>query len=512
MKVVTAEQMRQIDRISIEDYSIPGFILMNNAGKSIADFIADKFPGKSIAVFCGKGNNGGDGFAASFYLKNAGYNVIIYLAGYKDGVSNTSDLFLKMCEKSGVPLFETGEHDDPEFIPDKNMVLIDALTGTGFKGAPSGTLLKFINIINSSECIVIAADIPSGLPSDGEGPHGPAVSADYTITMGLPKISLVTYPGAEYCGNVYAADIGFPGELTDSSDIKTSLADEYIIKNLPSGLETEAYKSKRGHTLIIGGFSGMEGAALLTASALFRTGTGLATLLTDCEARKITAGKIPELMTISFPDIPEKSRIIELINVEKYSSLIIGPGMGRTGYASMIFTIVMDNLSDTKINKVLIDGDGLYHLSIYLKEKKLPENIQFIITPHFMEASGISGKTVEEIKATRLESCRSIASYSKTVCLLKGPGSIVSDGENSIINTTGNPALATAGSGDVLSGIIGSFMNMDIPIIQAGAAGMYIHGLCADIFLSENPQYTMKSGDIIERIREAFKIAKYENK
>ena len=327
--------------------------------------------------------------------------------------------------------------------------------------------------------------------------------------MGLPKISLVTYPCAEYCGNVYAADIGFPVELTESSDFKVSLADELIIKNLPWGLDTEAYKGQRGHSLIIGGFSGMEGAALLTASALFRTGTGLATLLTDFEARKITAGKIPELMTISFPDIPEKNRILELVNVEKYSSLIIGPGMGRTGYASMIFTIVIDNLPYTKIKKVLIDGDGLYHLSIYLKEKKLPENIQFIITPHFMEASVISGQSLDEIKALRLESCSNIALYSKTVCLLKGPGSIISDGEYSIVNTTGNPALATAGSGDVLSGIIGSFMNMDVPLIEAGAAGMYIHGLCADLYLSGNPQYTMKAGDIIDNIREALKIALY---
>jgi NAD(P)H-hydrate epimerase len=509
VKVVTAEQMRLIDKTSIEDYLIPGYILMNNAGKSIADFIADKIKVKKIAVFCGKGNNGGDGFAAAFYLHNSGFNVELYLAGYKKDVSPASDLFLRICDKSGIPIHEIRDEDNPEFTPDENTAIIDAVTGTGFSGTPSGTVHKFINIINSSGCTVFAADIPSGLPADGGEPCGPAVYADYTITMGLPKISLVTWPGAEYCGNVYAADIGFPPEFTESSTLKVSLTDEVIVMNLPCTLEAESYKGKRGHTLIIGGFSGMEGAALLTASALFKTGTGLATLLTDCEARKITAGKIPELMTISFPDIPEKSRIVELIDNEKYSSLIIGPGMGRTGYASMIFTIVIDNLPLTKIKKVLIDGDGLYHLSIYLKEKKLPENIQFIITPHFMEASRISGKAVEEIMASRLESCGEIAAYSKTVCLLKGPGSIISDGEYSVINTTGNPALATAGSGDVLSGIIGSFMNMDIPLIQAGAAGMYIHGLCADIYLSENPQYTMKAGDIIDRIREALKIALY---
>ena len=184
--------------------------------------------------------------------------------------------------------------------------------------------------------------------------------------------------------------------------------------------------------------------------------------------------------------------------------MIIGPGMGRTSHASMIFYTVLENLHNTKIKRVLVDGDGLYHLSLYLKEKQLPENIEFIITPHFMEASRICGKTVEEIKASRLDSCCNIAAMSKTICLLKGPASIISDGECSIINTRGNASLATAGSGDVLSGIIGSFMNLDIPLLYAGGAGMFLHGLCADIFVSENPQGTMKAGDIIENIKNAL--------
>lgn len=507
MKVVTAEQMNLIDKTAIEDYSVSAYILMNNAGKSIADFIEMKFPKTAVYIFCGRGNNGGDGFAAAYYLKNRGINTTIYLSGNRKDVSQTSKLFLEMCEKSAIQIIEVKDDNIPVMSSEKDFVILDALTGTGFKGTPAGTLLQIINLINNSKCKVIAADIPSGLSANGEQPSGPAVRADYTITMGLPKISLVTYPCADFCGKVITADIGFPMELTQSSEIKVSLADESLIKNTPLKLNIESHKGSRGHTLIIGGFTGMEGAAILTCSALFNTGAGLATLFTDYEARKIIAGKIPELMTISFTDNPWEKEIIELIDPEKYTSMIIGPGMGRTSHASIIFYTVIGSLHNTKINKVLIDGDGLYHLSLYLKEKKLPENIEFIITPHFMEASRIYEKTVEEIKALRLDSCCNIAALSKSICLLKGPASIISDGENSIINSTGNASLATAGSGDVLTGIIGSFMNLDIPLLNAGGAGMYLHGLCADIFVSENPQVTMKAGDIIDNIKNALKKA-----
>ncbi len=507
MKVVTAEQMNLIDKTAIEDYSVPATILMNNAGKSIADFIEITFPETAVYIFCGRGNNGGDGFATAYYLKNRGIDTGIFLSGNRNDVSPTSRIFLEMCEKSRIHIVEVRNENIPVLPSDKNFIILDALTGTGFKGSPRGTLLHLIELINNSKSKVVAADIPSGLSANGEKPLGSAVRANYTITMGLPKISLKTFPCADFCGNVIVADIGFPRELTQSEKIKVSLADESLIKNIPLNPDNEAYKGSRGHTLIIGGFTGMEGAAILACSALFNTGAGLATLITDYEARKIIAGKIPELMTASFPSNPEKNEVIKLLDPEKYTSMIIGPGMGRTSHASIIFYTVLENLHNTKIKRVLIDGDGLYHLSLYLKEKQLPENIEFIITPHFMEASRIYGKTVEKIKASRLDSCCNIAALSKTVCLLKGPASIISDGESSIINIRGNASLATAGSGDALAGIIGSFMNLDIPLLHAGGAGMYLHGLCADIFVSENPQGTMKAGDIVENIKSALKLA-----
>jgi len=507
VKVVSSGQMQEIDKSAIEDYSIPGYILMNNAGKSIADFIADRFPGTPVVIFCGKGNNGGDGFAAAYYLLNTGFSVKVHLIGNKDDVSETSALFLKICEKAGLYAEEYSSEKSSTSGDDSPGIIIDALTGTGFSGSASGDLLKCINIINSSKGTVVSADIPSGLPSDGTALTGEAVRADYTITMGLPKISLVTYPGASYCGKIITADIGFPSELIEKSDIKISLAGDSLVQNLPFPEYFDTYKGLRGHTLIIGGFAGMEGAGILTSSAMFETGAGLVTLMTDHEGRRVIAGKVPELMTIAFPEIPERSKIISLIDPVKYSSLIIGPGMGRTGYSSMIFTIAMETLEKTAIKRVLIDGDGLYHLSAYLRHKKLPVGVQFIITPHFMEASGISGKTVEEIRSSRLESCIEIAKFTGAVCLLKGPASIVSDGEYSIINTRGNSSLATAGSGDVLSGITGSFMNMDIPLLYAGASAMYLHGICAEIYSSKKRGSTMKAGDIIDNIRNAINLS-----
>jgi hydroxyethylthiazole kinase-like uncharacterized protein yjeF len=507
VKVVSAGQMRDIDKGAIEDYAIPAYILMNNAGRSIADFITGRFPGFTVEIFCGKGNNGGDGFAAAYYLRNDGFNVKINLAGKKGEVSETSRLFLTICEKSGLNINEYSSEAELLQNNDSSTVIIDALTGTGFSGSASGDLLKIINIINSANGIVVSADIPSGLPSDGTAPSGEVVCAEYTITMGLPKISLVTYPGASYSGEIITADIGFPSELIEKSNIKITLAGDSLIEDLPFTEYYDTYKGLRGHTLIIGGFAGMEGAGILTSSALFETGAGLVTLMTDLEGRRVIAGKVPELMTIAFPEIPERGKIINLIDPAKFSSMIIGPGMGKTGYSSMIFTIAMETLEKTAIKRVLIDGDGLYHLAAYLRHKKLPDNIEFIITPHFMEASVISGKTVEEIRSSRLKSCIDIAKSTGTVCLLKGPASIISDGVYSIINTSGNSSLATAGSGDVLSGITGSFMNMDIPLLNAGASAMYIHGICAEIYSSMKCSSTMKAGDIIGNIRNSINLS-----
>ncbi len=506
MKVVTAAEMREIDRVSIEEYSIPGAILMNNAGKAVADFIIEKNLSGKADIFCGTGNNGGDGFTAAWYLFEHSIDPLIYIAGSEEKITETSRIFLRICEKLGIKIISLDNNNIDSLAIRPDAVVIDSLTGTGFEGVLHGVPQKIVRLINSSPNTVIAVDIPSGLPSDGAAPDGDAVRAHYTITMGLPKISLVTYPGKEFSGELAVADIGFPASLTSGSAIKRSLIDKQFMQRIDlfTGSD-DIHKGDKGNTIIIGGFSGMEGAAMLTASAMFRTGTGLVTLTTKEDSRSIIAGKIPELMTSSIPGAHDNDSISRILNAKKYSLMIIGPGLGRDSFAGEVFNSCIKHSADAGIKKILIDGDGLFHLADYLKKNRLPEGVVYVITPHFMEASRISGVAVEEIKKNRLKLCEEIAENTGCITVLKGPGTVVSDGVNSCINTSGNRALATAGSGDVLSGITGALLNRIPDALNAASAGVYIHGLCADIYSETNQRDTMSASDIIDFIRPAIK-------
>jgi len=507
VRAVTSSEMREIDRMSIEEIGIPAEVLMNNAGKSIADFIKERFRDIQITIFCGPGNNGGDGFTAAYYLANNGIYPVIYLSCKKMKISGPSRVFLNLCEKMNVFINEVDENNlSIVQLPAKGVV-IDAILGTGSSDVPKGIPYEFIKIINKSRNNVVSIDIPSGLGSDGEAPSGECVRADFTITIGFPKISLVTYPCKAFCGEVIVTDIGFPSFLTSDKKLQVSLINDSLFQTINIfDSNPDIHKGDKGHTLLIGGFRNMEGAALLTASALITTGCGLLTIATTSESRKIISGKFPEAMTLSLPDDPDSFELKDLIKSKRFTSVIIGPGLGRTPYAEKIFKNLINSIDKTNVKTVLIDGDGLFHLSDFIANDKLPGDINFIITPHFMEASRLLKKDIEILKMNRLKTCKELANFTGCVTVLKGPASIVSNGKISFVNTSGNNGLATAGSGDVLSGIIGSLMNKDIVAIEAAISGVYIHGLCADLYGKHSAVSTMSATDIINNIRSVIAL------
>ncbi len=524
MKAVTAQEMREIDRNTIEDIGIPADVLMGYAGKSIADYIADQLfrdfipSQKKIAVFCGTGNNGGDGFVAAYFLLNKGFDVQIYLAGDFENISDTSNVYLNVCRRNNLIITPLNDSEIGNIDLEKYDLIVDALLGTGFTGAPRGIIKDSIEKIKNSGVKILSVDLPSGLPSDGEAPEGEVVQADYTVTIGLPKISLVTHPGKQYTGLLHVSDIGFPSTLTKSSALPVDLLDSAYIKGHLSLLkDADSHKGDAGHLLLVGGFDSMEGAIIMSAVSAFETGAGLATLLTTNQARHIIAGQIPELMTRTLDSfdlqIQEKNiqtNIKKDINKffkedKRYDAMIIGPGMGRSENASFIFNSIIDELKNSGIKKVLIDGDGLFHLSEYLRKSKvLPENISFVLTPHFSEASRLLGKPIDEIKNNRLFYAKELAKKTSSIVVLKGPATIITDGNNSLINTTGNPALGTAGSGDVLSGITGALLLKNISPVNAAGIGVYIHGLAGDICVEEHNVPLLKATDIIKNIHSAL--------
>jgi ADP-dependent NAD(P)H-hydrate dehydratase / NAD(P)H-hydrate epimerase len=511
MKVVTAEEMQRIDRVTIDEIGIPGEVLMGYAGKSAADYIFTNFPQlKKAAVFSGVGNNGGDGFVIAYLLSNKGIPVDIYIAGNISKVTDTSNIYLSICKKNKINITILDDNSLNKINLNNYELIIDALLGTGFKGSPRSIVKEAITAINSSSAKVLSVDLPSGLPSDGEAPEGEVVDADHTVTIGLPKISLVIYPGKRYTGILHVSDIGFPMHLTDSMDLSVELLKSSYVKSILNlNKDAESYKNIVGHLLLVGGFDGMEGAIFMSAMAAFETGVGLATLLTTHGARNIIAGKIPELITRSLNSFNSEAEneeigedILSFFREDRlYDAMIIGPGMGRSELSAQIFNVILNNINRSGINKVLIDGDGLFHLSEYLKINKLPDNVSFVITPHFGEASMLLNTPVQNIKNNRLQSAKDLSIKTGSVVVLKGPATIITDSSNSFINTTGNPALGTAGSGDVLSGIIGALLLGDLLPLQTAAIGAYIHGLTADILVKEYDMPVLKATDLIDYIR-----------
>ena len=417
---------------------------------------------------------------------------------------------MNLCEKINIRITEIDTSDLSSINVTADGVIVDAILGTGLSSAPRGIPSGFIKFINESDSITVSIDIPSGLSTDGEKPSWECVLADFTITIGLPKIALVTYPCKSFCGELIIQDIGFPVSLTTDEKFKVNLITDDLLKTFKlSDTRPDIHKGDRGHTLLIGGFAGMEGAAILTASALFNSGCGLLTIATSGDSRKIIAGKVPEAMTYTLPDDPDSLQLNDLFKSKKITSLIIGPGLGRTACSENVFLNAMKSLNTSDIKRVLIDGDGLFHLSDYIVNNKLPGNKEFIITPHFMEASRLLNKDINEIKNNRLKSCTELALHTGCITILKGPATIISDAKISFINTTGNNGLATAGSGDVLSGIIGSLMNRDISAIEAATAGVYIHGLCADFYGRTSVVSAMRASDIINNIRTVIQMKSY---
>ncbi|HOO70922.1 MAG TPA: NAD(P)H-hydrate dehydratase [Spirochaetota bacterium] len=513
MKAVTAEQMRQIDRIAIEERGIPGEVLMSLAGKEVADHVIRTCPGsRKVAVLAGTGNNGGDGFIAAYWLFNHAKDVDVFLIGTVGKLSSSSSIYHKLCINSGIPVDLLNKESSP--LPDftKYDVILDAMIGTGFTGNPRSPVAEIIAALNSlthtpNRPVIVAVDIPSGLPSEGPVDETGPLMADCTVTMGLPKLSLVTYPGKKFAGDLFVADIGFPRDLTGSSSLNVELIDSGMVASrIAAPRDPDTYKYAQGNLLLIGGFDGMEGAIMMCAAAAIETGAGLVTCLTTEKARTVIAGKIPELITLSLPEKEaDLSRSIpSLLGTGRYDAVVMGPGMGRTKFAATVFSTVMENLAAARIPKALIDGDGLNHLAAMRSSAASLPAGQILLTPHFSEAAKLLGDDIAVIKKDRINSARRCSRAFNAVTLLKGPCSLVSDGERCFINTTGGPALATAGSGDVLAGITGSFMLKNISLSEAASCGAYIHGRAADLICGDQFRDSLKATDLISALGKAL--------
>ena len=484
-KVVTAEQMRALDRRATDQYGIPSLLLMENAGRAVYDAAVDLLGGdvrdKDVLVVAGPGNNGGDGFVVARHLHNAGAFVTIAYYGDRDKAKGDALTNMEIAEKMDIKIDASPPKSELSALVRAGDLVIDALLGTGIKGEVREPYASAIAVINGGTQ-VLSVDIPSGIDADTGQLLGPAVSADATVTFALPKIGLVTYPGASYAGKLAVADITIPEKALRDNDANTCLLDlDYVAHIIAQPRPLDAHKGIFGHLAVVAGSVGMTGAAALAAEGALRIGTGLVTLAVPESLNDILEAKLTEAMTMPVPEgkarafgIASLDKVLEI--VEKRDAAVIGPGFGRSE-DTIAFTL---ELIGRLTRPAIVDADALFAISTDLEVLKKC-GAPLIITPHPGEMATLLGTTVAEVQSNRLEVARSFATEYGVTVVLKGAGTVVARPDGAaFINTSGTPAMASGGVGDVLSGMIGGLLALGMAEASA-LASVYLHGLAGEL-------------------------------
>jgi NAD(P)H-hydrate epimerase len=504
--VATANEMREIDRRTIEELGIAGDLLMESAGKGAFEYIMEAMPGLAKAVvFCGKGNNGGDGFVIARHLLNSSVEVIVYLLGrqkdLKGDAKTNLDRFLKL--KGEVIEIASEDQLDEELIPADAELIVDAIFGTGLESEVSGVPQKAIELINDfadqSGANIFAVDIPSGVNASNGQIMGAAVFADATATFGLAKVGHYAYPGANHAGELRILDIGIPDSLADR--IKTKAVTAIQAFALLKPRSPDSHKGDNGHALIFAGSPGKTGAAVMAGESALRAGAGLVTLAVPASLNDIFEIKTTEVMTEPIPDaktrsFDEKSVEAGLAAMQDKDVIAIGPGMGLHNGVDEFFKKIV--LASTV--PIVIDADGLNSLATQidiLKKAQAP----VILTPHPGEMSRLSGLDASEIQWDRVGTAKRFAQEWNVILVLKGAHTVIaSPSGEAFINLTGNSGMASAGMGDALTGIITGLLSQGYEPFNAAALGAYIHGKAGDLALKEMGGIGIIATDLIRKI------------
>ncbi|RPI02721.1 MAG: NAD(P)H-hydrate dehydratase [Calditrichaeota bacterium] len=506
--VVTAEEMAKIDQSAIQDIGIPGMVLMENAGRGIAEIVCARLTApdrRLVYIFCGPGNNGGDGFVIARYLINRGFHVYTWMLG-SPRTDSDADKNLKILQKMGhQPSIIIQPSDLPLQTPD---LIIDALLGTGAKGGLKGLYADVVNYMNAQQAPILSVDIPTGVDADSGMVEGAAVFADVTTTMALPKRGLLFSPGREHCGDLRIIDIAFPATVVEKSSPHVFWVEAKDIVALLPQRPPDAHKNRCGASAVIAGSRGFTGAAALTSQAALRVGAGLVYLIVAAALNDILEAKVTEVITLPLEDdgsgrLTDRNLAMVLENIQGKDAIGLGPGLG---HHPQTFELVRQLLS-TLDKPLVLDADGL---NACAAETKLFSNYSgsLILTPHPGELSRLTGKTTAEINADRIAVSRQCAETWQCTVVLKGSPTVTATPDGRVfINSTGNAGMATAGSGDVLTGIICGLLAQGLHAEDAAIAGVYIHGLAGDVAKEQLTEMAMVAGDILSSISSAlFKL------
>jgi NAD(P)H-hydrate epimerase len=510
MRVLTATQMREADRRTIEDVGLPSMVLMENAGRQVVTAIDATFDDADqlqYAILCGKGNNGGDGFVIARVLGERGNDVHVYLVGRESDVRGDALQNLRILSNLGVDIVEIADAAAWELHAPAILsrdILVDAILGTGFRGPVTGLLETIVADINAAESPVVAVDVPTGIDAGTADVPGPAVEATLTVTFAAPKMAHVLPPAEHHTGSLVIADIGIPHGVIHALDgPSVTLLTPQNQRPQVTPRAAESQKGDYGRVLIVAGCLGKTGAAFLAAMAAVRSGAGLVTVATPRSCQPVLAGLGVEYMTVGVDETPGGQVAFEaadLVASLDADVIVIGPGLGRGPSTAAFVQAIVERAGAP----VVIDADALHAFAGEPDRLSGREDAPLIITPHPREMARLIGLTVDDVQANRIDAARDLAASRQIHVVLKGHRTVIAAPDGSVaLNMTGNPGMATGGSGDVLAGMVGAWCAQLLDPQAACQLAVYLHGLAGDLAAADEGEIAMSARDIVDHLGDA---------
>lgn len=512
MVVVTPSQMRKIDQRAIEQFGIPGVVLMENAAIKVVEVIESIYllgERDKVVVLAGMGNNGGDGLAVARHLFLRGVNVEVFLLAREEAVLGDARVNLDIIKRLRVPLFLVQDEGDVSKLEDSlkgAALVVDAIFGTGLSRPVEGIFAQVIQLVNRMSAHVVSVDIPSGVNGADGHIMGTAVKATDTVTFGYPKRGHLLYPGRKHTGKLHVVPIGLPLDSAQAVGVHAFTLEVEEASAMLRERPAEGHKGTFGRVAVVAGSTGMTGAACLTATAALRSGAGLVTVGIPASLNHILENKLTEVMTKPLQDrgtgcLQEEAMDDILDLVRGADVLALGPGLGKSDAVLEILRNILGNIDIS----IVLDADGLNNISRDIS-LLIKHTGPIVITPHPGEMARLTGLDVAQIVESPAEVAERFAQETGVVVLLKGATTVVCHPDGRIyFNTTGNSGMATAGSGDVLTGIIAGFIAQGYEPFEAAILGAFVHGYAGDLAADARGHAGMIAGDILDAVPLALK-------
>jgi NAD(P)H-hydrate epimerase len=510
MRVLNSAQMREADRRTIEDIGIPSLVLMENAGRQAVAAMEAMYSDlmeRQVAVLCGRGNNGGDGFVVARTLMQRGVDVSVFLLGRVAEVRGDARTNLEILGRLGVTVVEVADSQAWELhfseVGDCTLI-VDAIFGTGLNAPVSGLIESVIADVNASAIPVVAIDLPSGLSADSTDPIGPCIDAALTVTLAAPKLPLVLPPAETHAGDIVIADIGIPGDVLEQVEgPRVELLTRVAMRDLIAPRTADSHKGDYGRVLVVAGSRGKTGAAHLAAVGALRSGAGLVTVATPATCQAVVAAMGPEYMTEALDEADDgldPDGVERILDIAR-DVIAVGPGLGQAPCTREFIRQLVDRAT----MPLVVDADGLNAFSDDPDRLAGREGRDVIITPHPGEMARLVGMSTDEVQASRLEIARNFAITHHVYVVLKGHRTLIATPDEKIfINPTGNPGMATGGTGDVLTGMIAAWLAQLLDAEAACKLAVYLHGMAGDLAEADEGEVAMTSADVAGHLGDAI--------